>query len=399
VKDRFLPRFKGKDLFSGLTRNIIALGIVSFLTDVSSEMIYPLLPIFLTTVLGSSLTFVGLIEGIAESTASLLKFFSGWLSDRWGKRKLLTLWGYSLSSLTRPLIALSTASWQVLLIRFTDRVGKGIRTSPRDALIADSVPLDCRGKAFGFHRSLDHLGAVVGPLLASLFLIQGASFRLVFFLAFIPAVTSVLVLAVLVKEKKGNDDPSLPITDHRSQGVNKKFVYFLVIIALFSLGNSSDAFLILRAKECGISLTLIPILWVFLHVIKTLSSFPGGIFSDRFGRGKVIIMGWLIYALVYLGMGRASTPQAIWLLFGIYGFYFGLTEGVEKALVADLVKGETRGTAYGIYNAVIGISALPASLLMGWLWQDFGAQVAFSFGGGLAMFAAVLLFILMRRPS
>jgi sugar phosphate permease len=187
MKDRCSSPLKGKSLFAGLTKNIFTLGIVSFLTDVSSEMIYPLLPIFLTTVLGSSIAFVGLIEGIAESTASLLKFFSGWLSDRLKKRKILTLWGYSLSSLTRPLIAISTSSWQVLLIRFTDRAGKGIRTAPRDALIADSVSMECRGKAFGFHRSLDHLGAVIGPLLASLFLVQGASFRLVFFLAFIPA--------------------------------------------------------------------------------------------------------------------------------------------------------------------------------------------------------------------
>jgi len=399
MKNRVTPLFRGKSLFSGLTRNIVALGVVSFLTDVSSEMIYPLLPIFLTTVLGSSIAFVGLIEGIAESTASLLKFYSGWLSDRLKKRKLLTLWGYSLSSLTRPLIALSTASWQVLFIRFTDRVGKGIRTSPRDALIADSVSLDCRGKAFGFHRSLDHLGAVIGPLLAFFFLMQGADFRLVFFLAFIPALISVLVLATFVKEKKGDLEPSLPSSDQSPPRMIRKFLYFLVIVGLFSLGNSSDAFLILRANECGISLTLIPILWVFLHVIKTLTSFPSGIFSDRFGRGKVVIMGWLIYALVYFEMGRVSTSQEIWLLFGIYGLYFGLTEGVEKALVADLVKGETRGTAYGIYNAVIGISALPASLLMGWLWQAFGVQAAFSFGGGLALLAAVLLFILLRKPS
>ena len=396
MKDRRSSPFKGKSLFAGLTKNIFTLGIVSFLTDVSSEMIYPLLPIFLTTVLGSSIAFVGLIEGIAESTASLLKFFSGWLSDRLKKRKILTLWGYFLSSLTRPLIAISTSSWQVLLIRFTDRAGKGIRTAPRDALIADSVSMECRGKAFGFHRSLDHLGAVIGPLLASLFLVKGASFRLVFFLAFIPSLLSVLVLAIFVEEKKGDYNPLPSSTDSHSHALSRKFPYFLVIIAIFSLGNSSDAFLILRAKECGISLALIPILWVFLHVIKTLSSFPGGIFSDRFGRGKVIILGWLIYALVYFEMGRVSTPQAIWLLFGIYGLYFGLTEGVEKALVADLVKGETRGTAYGIYNAVIGIAALPASLVMGWLWQTFGAHVAFSFGGGLAMLAAILLFILMR---
>jgi MFS family permease len=363
-------------------------------------MIYPLLPIFLTTVLNSSLAFVGLIEGIAESTASLLKFFSGWVSDRFKKRKFLTVLGYSLSSLTRPLIALSTASWHVLLIRFTDRVGKGIRTSPRDALIADSVSIDCRGKAFGFHRSLDHLGAVIGPLLASLFLIQGANFRLIFFLAFIPALISVLVLTTFVQEKKSEKGSSLNLSaNHLPQALSRRFLSFLIIVAIFSLGNSSDAFLILRAKDCGISLTLIPILWVFLHVIKTFSSLPGGIFSDRFGRGKVIIIGWLIYALVYFGMGRVSTSQSIWLLFGIYGLYFGLTEGVEKALVADLVKGETRGTAYGIYNAVIGISALPASLLMGWLWQTFGAQVAFSFGGGLALLAAILLYILIREPS
>jgi len=400
MRDKSSTLFRQPTLFSGLTKNIVVLGIVSFLTDVSSEMIYPLLPIFLTTILGSSLAFLGLIEGIAESTASLLKLFSGWLSDRLKRRKSLTLWGYALSSLSRPLIALSTASWQVLLIRFTDRAGKGIRTSPRDALIADSVSIECRGKAFGFHRSLDHLGAVIGPLLASFFLIQGASFRLVFFLSFIPALVSVLVLVTLVKEKRSDYDPSLPLTpDPHLQGLNKKFLYFLGMVAIFSLGNSSDAFLILRAKECGISLTLIPILWVFLHVIKTVSSFPGGIFSDRFGRRKVIITGWLIYALVYFEIGTASTLSEIWLLFGIYGLYFGLTEGVERALVADLVKEKTRGLAYGIYNAVIGVSALPASLLMGWLWQNFGAHMAFSLGGGLALLAATLLFTFIRDPA
>lgn len=387
---------KKKGIAGGITKNVFVLGIVSFLTDVSTEMVYPIIPLFLTTVLGAGTAFVGLVEGIAESTASILKLFSGWLSDKLDKRKSIVVIGYTLSSLTRPLIAISTAAWHILVIRFIDRVGKGVRTSPRDALIADST--DCRswGKAFGFHRSMDHLGAVVGPLLAFLFLYCFKdNYRGVFWLATIPAIICVIVLVAFVSEKKHEIKRPIAPVALTLKPFSRRFRYLLLIILIFTLGNSSDAFLILRAKGLGVSVALIPIIWVVLHIVKSLSSTPGGILSDKLGRKNVIILGWLIYGLAYLGFGFAAKAYQAWLLFAFYGIYFGLTEGVEKALVTDLVPTELRGTAFGFYNFVIGIAALPASLILGVLWQTVGCKIAFSFGAFLALIAMVMLFFLM----
>jgi len=401
-----------RGLFRGITKNVFALGVVSALTDMSTEMIYPLLPIFLTSVLGVGTAFVGMIEGIAESTASVLKLFSGWLSDRLGKRKALAVAGYTISSLTRPLVAISTAGWHVLVARFIDRTGKGIRTSPRDALIADCTPEEHRGRAFGFHRAMDHFGAVIGPLLAfavlRILLVRGSGFaasgaepapeqyRLLFWLAAIPAALTIIVLLGFVSECA----PSGPRTQGPPKlslkGFDRRFKTFLVIVLVFTLGNSSDAFLLLRARDLGVSVPMIPILWILLHIVKSLSSMPGGILSDRLGRRTMILIGWGVYAAVYCGLGAATSVAHIWVLFAAYGLYFGATEGVEKALVADFVPSEARGTAYGVYNFAIGITALPASVLMGVLWQAAGPGAAFGLGAGLALLAAISLWRLVR---
>lgn len=400
MKKKIAVKTNRQGLFQGITQNVAALGLVSFFTDVSSEMIYPLLPLFLTAVLGAGAAFVGLVEGVAESTASLMKLGSGWLSDRLQKRKALVVGGYSLSAITRPLLALAAAPWHVLIIRFFDRMGKGLRTSPRDALLADSSPPATWGRAFGFHRGMDHLGATIGPLLAFLLLpALGGSLRALFWMASIPAVASVLILLMAVIEKgpKGTDAAPLRLS---LAPFDLRFKGFLAIVVLFTLGNSSDAFLLLRAKEAGVPYTSIPVLWMLFHIVKAGSSMPGGILSDRWGRKGAIVVGWLIYGLAYMGFALARTPGPIWALFAFYGLFFGFTEGVEKALVADLVPPELRGTAYGIYHAAVGLAALPASLIMGLLYQTYGAAIAFAFGATLAFIAAGLFSALvpLRKP-
>lgn len=380
-----------KNLFAGLGRNVVVLGVVSFFTDASSDMIYPLLPLFVTLTLGASAEMLGLIEGVAESTASLLKFFSGWLSDVLKKRKCLTVAGYALASLSRPFMALATAPWHVLCVRFTDRIGKGIRTAPRDALIADSTNVEFRGKAFGFHRAMDHMGAIIGPILAMVVLVFAPqNYRLVFWLATIPALLSVLILIVGAKEIPPEQSEHLPSL--RLRGIDRNFRLYLGIVFLFALGNSSDAFLLLRAKDLGVPVVSIPIIWVVLHVVKAVSSMPGGALSDLIGRKKVIIGGWIMYALVYAAFAFSSSAWQAWALFALYGVYFGLTEGVEKAFVADLVKPEMRGLAYGVFNCAIGIGALPASIIMGILWHRVSPMAAFLFGAGLALLSSLLLF-------
>lgn len=384
-------------MWTAITPNVRALGMVSLLTDASTEMIYPLLPLFLTRTLGAGAVFVGLVEGVAESTASLLKLISGWLSDRLRRRKALVVWGYGLSSLTRPLMAMALVPGHVLGIRFLDRIGKGIRTSPRDALIADSTPRHARGAAFGFHRAMDHLGAVVGPLLAfALLPVVGGSYRGIFWLASIPAALCVLVLVTAVREVPPQGPPErLPRLTRLPE--DSRFTGFLLSVTCFTLGNSSDAFLLLRAREAGVSEAAIPLLWAALHVVKSASSLPGGILSDRIGRRGAIVAGWMVYAAVYAGFALAERAWHVWGLFLVYGLYFGLTEGVEKALVADLVPSESRASAYGVYHTAIGITALPASLLTGWLWQALGAPVAFGAGAGLAATAAILLWVALRE--
>ena len=372
-----------------LGRNVVALAAVSFLTDVSSDMTYPLLPVFLKTVLGASATYVGTIEGAAESTAALLKFASGWWSDRVSRRKPLVLIGYALASAVRPLIGLSQSAGQVLGIRVADRVGKGIRTSPRDALIADSVDPAIRGRAFGFHNAADNLGAVLGPLLAFAFLRWGGlHLRTVFLLTAIPGALAVLALLFGVRDVPRAVKPRAAQPLDLRVPLGKPFWAYLGVLLLFTLGNSTDAFLILRAGQLGVSTALIPILWAMLSLVKAVASTPGGILSDRVGRKPLIVAGWFLYAAVYFAFGRAGQSWQAWALFAVYGLYFGLTEGVEKALVADLVPPDRRGAAFGWYNLALGIGALPASLLFGFIWDHWSSTRAFDFGALVALAAA-----------
>ncbi|RQW82023.1 MAG: MFS transporter [Geobacter sp.] len=358
-------------------------------------MIYPLLPVFLTAVLGAGPAVLGVIEGLAESTSSLLKLASGIVSDRVADRKRLVLFGYGISSFARPFIAVATGPLAVLVIRFADRVGKGIRTSPRDALIADSVDPSIRGKAYGFHRSMDHAGAIVGPLVASALLAFVVSdMRTVFWLAAIPGVLAVSLIAFKVKEVSRRRVPS--------HGTFLGFIPrgslrgYIIILFIFTLGNSSDAFLLLQAGRLGVSPVMIPLLWAFFHVVKMVSTMPFGALSDRIGRRRLIITGWGVYALTYVGFGYATTATHVWLLFTLYGLFYGLTEGTEKALLADISRPEERGSAFGWYNFAIGIGALPASLLFGLIWQVVGPRAAFGFGAGLATLAALLLMIFIK---
>jgi MFS family permease len=374
-----------------LSRNVYALTAVSFLTDVSSEMIYPLLPAFLTMTLGASAGFVGTIEGAAESTAALLKLASGWWSDRVQRRKPLVVAGYTIASLMRPLVAIAQSAAQVLVIRVSDRVGKGIRNSPRDALIADSVDSSIRGRAFGFNRTGDHAGGVLGPLIAfALVSWWQMPLRRVFWWAALPGALAVLTVVLGVREvpRTATEQRKREPID-LSQPLGTRFWAVLGVILLFTLGNSTDAFLLLRAQQLGVPLALMPILWAFLHVVKALSSTPGGTLSDKIGRKPLLVAGWLLYAAVYFAFGRATVAWHAWALFGVYGVFFGLTEGTERALVTDMVPAARRGTAFGWYNLTIGLGALPASVLFGALWDRLGSRVAFDFGAGLALAAAL----------
>ena len=399
-----------------LPRNVFAISLVSLLNDVSSEIIYPLLPFFLNNILGVSPRVLGSIEGAAESVSSLLKLFAGHFSDRFGKRKIFVVSGYVLSSFARPLLAFAASWQQVLAIRLSDRIGKGVRTAPRDAMIADTVAIRERGLAFGLHRAMDHTGAVLGPLIGYVLVLLFAAdrnvlvakdFTRIFLLASIPALAAVLVVSFFVREsdkpKRAVDsvpdttiDTAAPPIRLSLRGFDGNFKCFLVIIALFTLSNSSDFFLLLRARDAGVSVLSTSLLWAALHGSKVLSSIFGGDLSDRLGRKRLIVSGWILYAAVYGGFAFVSNPVSVWILFLIYGIYFGLAEGAEKALVADLVRPEQRGTAYGLYNLAFGITVFPASLLMGTLWDWRGPKTAFLVSATLGATAALLLLILVR---
>jgi MFS family permease len=397
--------------YRALPRNVFAISLVSLLNDASSEIIYPLLPIFLSSTLGASARAIGTIEGSAESVSSLLKLYAGYLSDRLGKRKLLVVSGYALATLVRPLLAFANSWEQVLAIRLTDRVGKGFRTSPRDAMIADTVEVEQRGIAFGFHRAMDHGGAVIGPLLGYIlvFLLvrnrnapSSGEFTKIFLLASVPAVAAVLVAILFMREspsRKQQVNSAGEVPKLSLRGFDGNFKRFLLVLALFTLSNSSDSFLILRARNAGISIAAIPLLWAAHHGIKVLSSLFGGDLSDRLGRKRLIVSGWILYAAVYAGFAFVNNKASVWILFLIYGIYFGLAEGAEKALVADLVRPEQRGTAYGLYNLAFGITVLPASILMGTIWDWRGPATAFVVSAALGAAAALLLqvFVQTRR--
>jgi MFS family permease len=395
----------------GLPRNVWVMTFTSFLTDVSSEMLLNLLPIFLFGVLGVRTAAIGLIEGAAESCASLLKLFSGWFSDRLGARKRLAVAGYGLSTIVKPFLYAATTWTGVLAVRLGDRVGKGIRTAPRDALIADSIDARQRGLAFGLHRAGDTAGAVVGIGVALLVVLAGArgglefdrsTFQTIVLLSLIPAGLAVLVLALGARETPLGAERKLPPKLSLS-GLDRRFRFFLVVIGLFTLGNSSDAFLILRARNAGLSVPGVLGMMLTFNLVYAVLSSPMGALSDRFGRRRFLIGGWILYAAVYLGFALASAGWHTWALMGVYGVYYGMTHGVAKAYVADLVPPERRGTAYGAYSAVVGVVALPASLAAGLLWQGagrwsgFGPSAPFLFGAALALIAAALL-ALSARP-
>ncbi|NCO66159.1 MAG: MFS transporter [Candidatus Aquicultor secundus] len=382
----------------GFSRNVFFVGLTSFFTDISTEMVYPLIPIFLTTVLGAPVAIVGLVEGIAESTASLLKVISGWLSDRTQRRKRLTVLGYGLAAIAKPLLALSFVWWQVLIARFVDRFGKGVRTSPRDALIADSTSSEDYGKAFGFHRGMDTLGAAFGPLIAFAALpLLHNNFRLYFSFAIIPAVIGVVVLALFVKEKvRAAKVENLRLS---LKPFNRQFKLFLLIVLIFTVGNSSDAFLILRANNVGVAVGLIPLVYFVFNTVYALASTPIGALSDRIGRKVVIIAGYLIFAIVYLGFALVKSPFTIWLLFAAYGLYYAFTEGIFKAFTADLVPENLRGTAYGFLSLVLGIALLPASLIAGFLWDKISPSAPFFFGSAVSLIALVLFMALIPNDN
>ena len=388
--------------YRNLSPNVIALSAVSFLNDTSSEIIYPLLPAFLALTLGASPFIIGLIEGFAETVASVLKLFSGYLSDKFNRRKLPVFIGYSLASLTRPLLAFASTWQHVLFVRVTDRVGKGIRGAPRDALLADSVAPEKRGFAFGFNRAADHLGAVFGPVAAFILLSYFASdpneptardYRQVFLFASIPVALGLFVIVFFVKETKHESREKENVTPIKLslKEFDGNFKRFLLVLALFTLSNSTDAFLLLRAEQAGIAPAVLPLLWMALHFSKVVFSLIGGDLSDRIGRKTMIIAGWIIYALVYAGFAFVESAWQAWVLFVVYGAYFGFTEGTEKAMVADLVEPEKRGTAFGFYNLAFSVTVLPASLLFGALWTRFGAETAFIFSAFISICAAGLL--------
>jgi len=404
---------------TALPRAVVLLGITSLFTDVATEMIFPLLPVFIAS-LGGGATFLGLIEGLADTTSSLLKLASGYWGDRPGSKKPLVLFGYGLATFARPFVALATAPWHVLVVRVTDRIGKGVRSSPRDALIAASVSNAEAGRAFGFHNAMDHTGAVVGPVTATLLLKLGLPLRTVFWVAAVPGVFA-LAAAALVREPPVADEargapdagttraapsaaPSnevpVPAADvprpSASERLPSALKTYCAILAVFALGGSSDAFLLLRARDVGVDIALLPLLWTAFNASKMVSSYFGGSFSDRAPRVFVIVSGWIVYALTYLAFAFARLPWHAWALFLVYGTYYGLTEPVEKALVRDITSARLRSRAYGLYNFVIGVCTLPAGLLTGWLWDHVSEFAALATGAALAAAASLALLIWAR---
>ena len=384
------------------------MGWVSLATDSATEAIYPLLPFFLTRVLGADAVSLGIVEGAAEAANSVLKILSGWLADRSRAKRPLVLLGYSLSSAVRPLIAMTTTWTQVFTVRVLDRVGKGVRGAPRDAMLATWTTPTTRGKVYGFHRAMDHLGAVIGPAAATLFLWwYPGEYRRLFALTIVPGAIAVLLI-LFIKER---DEVRLTAVASAEAGsrthtgtptnapLPRRFNLFMLVLALFTLGNSSDAFLLLRLTDVAGSVKFIPLMWSALHVVKASVSVLGGDWSDRVGRRAVIAIGWLVYAAVYVGFAASASLPVLLGWFLVYGFYFGFAEGTEKALVADLAPASRRGFAFGLYTAVQGLGALAASVLFGVIWKAFGAAAAFGMGAALALAATGLLFVVIPAAA
>jgi MFS family permease len=396
MKNRQLTGINGitDKKFLGFGKNVTVAGFVSFFMDVSSEMIYPLVPLFLANVIGVNKSVIGLIEGIAEATASLLKVFSGWFSDRIGNRKWLMAAGYGISTLSRPFVALASGWQHVLGSRFIDRFGKGVRTAPRDAIIAESADKTHLGRAFGFHRAMDTMGAVVGPALTFFLLgLFSNDYRKVFWLSMIPGVIAVLLIILFITEKK----KAVAIHAERPKLTMKhfdwRFKFFVIIAALFAVGNSSDVFLILRAEQKGIQTAMIPVVYLLFNLVYSLSSVPAGMAADKFGKKRVILLGFILFAALYYGFAVAGSATAIWVLFGLYGLFMGLTEGIQKAFLATIIPQDFKATAFGVYNTVVGLAMLPASVVGGWLWDHVSPSATFYFGAITAAASAVLFIV------
>lgn len=406
------------NLFKNIKNNVVILGVASFFTDVSSEMIYPVMPIFLTSVLGAPMSVMGLIEAIAESTASVLKAVSGWLSDRLRARRPFVVAGYSLSALSRPLLFLAFVWPVVLLARFLDRFGKGLRTSARDAMIADSSEASSRGRAFGFHRAMDSFGACIGPLLAILFLVVfKENLRAIFIIAFVPALLAVFTLIFFLKEtppKKAATRDFYPPSPSRqsvssrasedSAQTNGDLIpksgelhKFLFASAVFAMGNSSDAFLIIRAKDLGLSTTFVILAYVLYNISYSVLSTPFGALSDRISRKKVMVIGYGVFALVYALFGLISSSGPLWILFPVYGFYIAMTDGVGRAFVSDMVAPQRRATALGAYHFMLGVFAFLASLIAGLLWTRIGASAPFVYGASCAALSAAAMAVFVKE--
>lgn len=407
-------RMAKKSSLRQLSPNVWALTLGSFLTDASSEMLHTLVPLFLTNVLKQSTAVVGLIDGIAETTASLVKIVSGQLSDRLGSRKWLTVAGYALSTVAKPFLYFADAWGWVLGVRFADRMGKGIRTAPRDALLAGSATPESRGLAFGLHRAGDTAGAFTGLLMAALILwfsqsagatLTRQAFQTIALVSVIPAALAVAALAFGLRETPRGKAAAPATLRLGWRDLDGRFRSFALIVVVFTLGNSSDSFIILRAQQLGLNLMQIFGMLLTFNAVYALLSGPIGALSDRIGRRRVILTGWAVYGLIYLGFALAQSGAMVWVLFGVYGLYYAFTEGTAKALVADLVPAEQRGTAYGYFNAAVGLAALPASLLAGVLWQGvgdwagFGPAAPFLFGGVMALAAGGLFLMRFRSPQ
>lgn len=391
--------------FFGLSRNVISMGAVSFLNDLSSDMIFPFIPIFLTSVLGAGATFVGLVEGIADATASVLKIVSGRLSDRVRRRKPFAVFGYGLSAIAKPILSLATAPWHVLAVRFIDRVGKGTRDAPRDALLSFSTEKKNVGRAFGFHRGADTLGAALGPLIAFIILpFINNDLRTLFLLSFVASFFAVLILQFTVREVKDHDAeivrPKFSAQGGSASGGEFKFLglpflIFLVAATMLSLGKASEAFLLLRAKDLGVALALLPIIYFVYNITFAIFSTPAGMLADKIGHRNTYMIGMLIFSGTYFLFARVTSLWALWVIFAVYGFYSAFTEGVGRAIVADLIEERWRATAYGMYNAFTGFALLPASLVFGFLWDRWGPAFSFQYGAFLGL-AAFVVFLFLR---
>lgn len=380
---------------SGIGRNVFFAGLVSLFMDISSEMIYPLLPLFLTGVLGTTKTTVGVIEGIAEATASLLKVFSGYLSDRFGKKKLLMGLGYGISVVSRPVIAGASTWFEVLTARFIDRFGKGVRTAPRDALIAESANSGSMGLAFGFHRSMDTIGAVLGPAAAfALLYFYNDDLRLVFYASAVPGLLAVAVIVFFIKERRITKEEAARVPKLSVSSFNGPFRLYMLVVAIFSLGNFADAFLVLQAKNLGVHDHMIPVVYLLFNLVYAASSTPMGMLGDRIGIRNMVLSGFLVYAVVYFLVGLASTPLHAWLLFPLYGVYKGMSEGTQKAYLALLAPAERKATAFGVYHTVNGLMLLPASVIAGYLWDTHGAGATFFYGAAMGLVSAVVFLFL-----